>query len=526
MKNKISYLIVAFIALFYLQSAQAQVMYEWSRSYDGGSIDGALLVSPEGSNFIHIAGTTQVGTDNKLIIRKYRTNGNLQWSRISPSSIPGTIRWIKRDASFNTYMICYSISGYTLLKFGADAHLKWTKTIAESPAGLEVKGNRVYTGGQATTGFFVRCYRTSDGGTVWTRTEGNGYNGRAFTIDNAGNTYVGGSAEGPSYQEQMYIVKFNASSPSPVLSIRYAGPDNYPWNSSQILRIDAGGNIYSCGEVDAFGSGGQNQTVVKFNPAGTFQWKQYIVTTGGAEWGGVDDFIFDAFQNPVLIGDKSYHDDIHEAQRMFVTKLNRSTGVKLFYVYPNDPTLSNPELYEYSNNCTTDSYGNIYFGGYGNYGAGPGVYRWAITKVDGMTGDLRWIEAGSSFTGANFVNSIYVSAGGNVYCGISEASATVDMVLEKFSQPGGGLRLRAENNSFPPAIAYPNPSTDEFTLRFESDQVITDAVLIDLSGRVIAQYAQISGDFKFGKNLAPGIYYLNLSSNSGRQTIRLVKTDR
>ena len=143
-----------------------------------------------------------------------------------------------------------------------------------------------------------------------------------------------------------------------------------------------------------------------------------------------------------------------------------------------------------------------------------------------MTGDLRWIEAGSSFTGGNFVNSIYVSPGGNVYCGISEAMATVNMVLEKFSQPGGGLRLRAENNILSPSIAYPNPSADEFTLRFENEQFATEAVLVDISGKVIAEYPQLSGEFKFGKELAPGIYYLNLSGTSGRQTIRLVKTAR
>lgn len=526
MKNKTKILIIAFMATAFLQVADAQVLYEWNRTYDGGSTDAALLVNNEGSNFIHICGTTQVGTDIKLITRKYKANGTLQWTRISPTAIPGTIRFVKRDASLNTFMICYNSGAYVLVKYGSDAHQKWIKTIAETPAGLEVNGNRIYTGGQSTTGFFARCYRTSDGATVWSRTESIGYNGIAFTIDNAGNAYVGGSTDAPDYRENMYIVKFNSSSSSPALTISYAGPDGYPWNSSQILRIDAGGNIYSCGEVDAFGSGGQNASVVKFSPGGAFQWKQYIVTTGGAEWGGVDGFVLDAFQNPVLIGDKSYHDGVNEAQRVFVTKLNRTTGAKLFYVYPNDPALTNPSLYEYSNNCTVDAYGNIYFGGYGNYGTGPGTYRWAVTKVDGMSGALRWIEAGSTSTTGNFVHSIYVSSGGNVYCGITEASATLDMVLEKFSQPGGGLRLSTENNSVSPVVVYPNPSSDEFTLRFDNEQFVTDAILIDISGRVISEYKQISGEFRFGKELSPGVYYLNLSTASGRQTIRMVKIDR
>jgi len=86
----------------------------------------------------------------------------------------------------------------------------------------------------------------------------------------------------------------------------------------------------------------------------------------------------------VLTDSKSDYYNVNPAgttTRIFTTKLNRNIGAHLYFVYPNDPT-------------DTDR--------------NSSSRRWTITKVDGLDGTRRWIEAGTSMTGVNMVNDIYV----------------------------------------------------------------------------------------------------------------------
>ncbi|HRH65749.1 MAG TPA: T9SS type A sorting domain-containing protein [Bacteroidia bacterium] len=525
MKNVLKKLALVAFLFCISGSMKAQVMYEWSNAYDGGNADRALLVAPEGNNFIHVAGTTETASGIKLYTQKYRTDGILKWSRQGNTVIPGTILFLKRDAAFSTYFICTNPSGgYLLIKYGVDAHEKWRKSFTETPAGFDIRGNKLYTGGQGTTGFFARCYRTTDGHINWTRTETNGQNAMGFDIDNSGNVYVGG-ATGISLDETMYIVKFRGTSVSPVWTINYPGDESGRDNVHKLV-VDAVGNVYASGEIDAYGSMMANISMAKFNSSGIFQWKHYISRAGGPVVAWETNLIVDAYQNPILTGIKSDFYNINpnaETSRIFVIKLNRSTGAELFFSFPNDPTTSDPNIDEGSVSCSLDQYGNIYVGGYGNQGGSLSDLRWTITKLDGMTGIRSWIEAGYSFTGGS-VNDVYVSSAGDVYLALHEHNTTVDFMIEKFSQPGGGLRKAAVLMAEGSAIVFPNPSADRFTLRHSFTENPAHILLLDLSGKIVATYTEVPAEFTFGENIAPGVYYLELISGETKQTFRLVKT--
>jgi hypothetical protein len=63
-----------------------------------------------------------------------------------------------------------------------------------------------------------------------------------------------------------------------------------------------------------------------------------------------------------------------------------------------------------------DQFGNIYIGSSGNNGSFDlNDRRWVVTKVDGMDGSLRWVEAGTSINHQeNSTNGVYVATNGNV----------------------------------------------------------------------------------------------------------------
>ena len=526
MKNLNKKIGLVIVALLFFQITNAQVIFEWGSIYDGGSTDKALLVTPAGESFIHFAGTRSVGGGTKIYTRKYSTSGILKWSRTGNTFLPGNLLFIQRDASFGTYVICVSGGSYALIKYGIDGTQKWIRTITENPVGLKIVGSHVYTGGQSGTGFFARSYKASNGATEWSRVEANGRAGRGFDADNSGNIYLGG-IDGSVLDEMMYIVKFNSSSLSPIWTTTYMGDDLSGRDNVHLLTVDVAGNVYATGEIDAYGSMLANVSMAKFNSAGVNQWKHYIRRAGGPVGAIESKLVLDWAQNPILTGQANDFYNVNPSQetsRIFVTKLNRNTGAELFDVLPNDPLYTNTTIIETPASCFLDQFGNIYIGGSGNNGGLTGDVRWTITKVDGVDGSLRWIEAGSSLIGGK-TNNVFVSTGGDVYLANEETFTTSDFEVQKFSQPGGGLRLIVSDENKFSVMLYPNPSNEKFSLQLEKDLTIPNIIVYDISGKIIEEYKNVVNGFTFGDKISPGIYFLSLISGDQGQTLRFIKTE-
>ncbi len=534
MKTLTKKMFLLLFALFISLGIKAQVMDEWSYFKDNGNTDRALIVNPEGSNYIHVAGTTQKPEGLKLYSRKYHNNGTWQWSRTGNTVLPGPVLFMKRDESLNTFIVCINTSTgiYSILKYGRDAVQRWKKNFSERPVGLEIDGSgKVYTGGQAAGGFYARCYRNSNGAVIWARSESSGREAKAMDIDNAGNVVVGG-IDGLASDDDMRIVKFGISSYSFIWATNWNGPDGNRDNVD-LLTVDAVGNVYVSGEIAAYGSMGTNVSVAKFNVLGFFQWKHLV--TGGSGSSGQHEvkLLVDPAQNPVLVVHKLDFYNVNpaaETDRILVTKLNRNTGAELFKTYPNDPGYSNPGINEAPVCASLDQYGNVYIGGYGNNGGfASNERRWTITKVDGVDGNLRWVEAGNTIrTEENQVNDVYVSSGGDVYLAITEIFTTPDFEIVKFSQPGGGLRLASiapqEQISTSNEVSiYPNPSSDKFTFMHPYPGETADVLIFDLTGKLVREYKNTSDSFEFGEDLSTGMYYVTIVSGQEKKTIKIIK---
>ena len=75
-------------------------------------------------------------------------------------------------------------------------------------------------------------------------------------------------------------------------------------------------------------------------------------------------------------------------------------------------------------------------------------------------------------------------------------------------------------------IAYPNPSSDVFTLEVQSSgkgKATTGVQVYDMAGRLIEKQQIISNSLEVGKNYAAGIYNITVSQGNNVKTIQIIK---
>lgn len=81
------------------------------------------------------------------------------------------------------------------------------------------------------------------------------------------------------------------------------------------------------------------------------------------------------------------------------------------------------------------------------------------------------------------------------------------------------------NNSFRQAIIYPNPTTSSFTVRF-GQTPLTPVVLTVFSadGKIVYKASsQATREINFGDNLATGIYFVEVKTNSKKEVFKIIK---
>ena len=85
--------------------------------------------------------------------------------------------------------------------------------------------------------------------------------------------------------------------------------------------------------------------------------------------------------------------------------------------------------------------------------------------------------------------------------------------------------VKVSANSIFKISAYPNPSATEFTVLLEGGSKEKVAIIVtDLVGRKVYQSAgDMKQQYKFGNNLMPGIYMLQVIQGNSKQSIKLIK---
>ena len=76
--------------------------------------------------------------------------------------------------------------------------------------------------------------------------------------------------------------------------------------------------------------------------------------------------------------------------------------------------------------------------------------------------------------------------------------------------------------SYSPNV-YPNPTDNEFTISFSSNNTTHQIELFDVTGKIIFKDSTDQSQFKMKKNeMASGLYFLKVSSKNGAVTTQKV----
>jgi hypothetical protein len=88
--------------------------------------------------------------------------------------------------------------------------------------------------------------------------------------------------------------------------------------------------------------------------------------------------------------------------------------------------------------------------------------------------------------------------------------------------------VRAFKNSPLQINLFPNPTNSEFFLKIQNgtDEIIK-LIIYDLHGNTIYQTSGNRNDqFVFGRNFAPGTYFLRVIQGDTKKTVKIIKTGR
>lgn len=149
------------------------------------------------------------------------------------------------------------------------------------------------------------------------------------------------------------------------------------------------------------------------------------------------------------------------------------------------------------------------------------------------TGSTSEATALGHFTDANFTSNASGNWNNPATWGLSGSP------VEGVNYPGAGdvvtitknnaVTLTANANSKTEipfnVIAYPNPSTNQFTLEIEGDSTEIVAInVFDIAGRLIKEMNNIKeSSVTFGESLPRGVYIAVVQQGSNQKTIRIIK---
>jgi hypothetical protein len=122
-------------------------------------------------------------------------------------------------------------------------------------------------------------------------------------------------------------------------------------------------------------------------------------------------------------------------------------------------------------------------------------------------------------TGANFVdNAIVIDPMGNgVMCALSFPSFLQDYLKVNVTCSVGITEIETEEN----VLIYPNPAS-EFTVRFREKFPLLISVY-DHTGRLIEEHLPKTDQYVFGKEYAPGMYFVSCISSDQIKTYKVIK---
>lgn len=528
--NQRKVILLIFFAIWQYSNAQTP-NWNWAKSSAGNGHDYGRGISNDAAGNCYATGTFQppsaiIGNDtltastsfnSGFFIAKYDSAGNAIWAKTNTgvASVHGT--GIKTDAAGISYVVGYYRS------IGA---LNFGNYSITSPGNFE----------QA----FIAKY-DSAGNALWAQNAGAINWGApanfSVDIDSYGNAYLTGT-----FEDSAYLVKFNASG-NQLWRKKYFGniTNTFCWS----INVDINGNNivtgYSANTNLIFGA--------LFVPNNSNGYQVFIVksdSTGSVIW-AKNDGNYPSLYKPDISSDSTGNLYLTGYFLGDSTKLGNTTlynqGADDIFIVKYDPSgnfvwaqRAGGFHFDLGQAIATDKAGYSYitgffraaasFGPYTLYSANdPDVF---VAKYD-PSGNVLWAKKAGGFDVDNG-NDISIDAWGNscITGNYFSDYASFDLItltnsnlvtfpseffIAKLSDVALGIEDLSSSQSF---SIFPNPFTNQFTLRFNEYQNSCIIKLYDISGREIRKI-NFSG-YSLAINTDPlsrGLYFLSAITAKG-----------
>ncbi len=569
MKKKIlfsMFLLCVFIGTTYSQGND----FLWANSAGGnGSIVFGKSITTDNAGNIYTSGffvgaadfNPGVGTYNlsapsgSVFVQKVDPSGNFIWAKKIPGAAYGITAYIDVDDDENVYL-----SGY----------FQNTGDFDPGPAIHNLTSN----GGSDI--FILKL--NSSGNFVWAKSIGaNGSDiATELTVDNIGNLHITGShTDTVDFDPGAGIFNLNNSGGGPnVFVLKLDDNGDFVWAKSvngthsvgQAIKVDGQGNVYTSGRFESIvdfdpGTGVFNLTsngyrdvfIQKLDVNGNFVWAKSI---GGILTDEVHAISLDASNNVLIFGVFQYTVDFDPGPDNFILSTNNSPSMYVLKLNDNGDFVWAKVIlgdlgFTWNGSLVTDSLNNIFLFTTisGSYDLDPGAGSHVVSTSGDYDRDGAMIKLdsiGSFAWGSNFLTEVTTDQGfydatidpqGNIistgYFGATvdfdsgvndhylNAIGDVDAFLLKLSPCETSVGI-AESNAAHSVIAYPNPTSGNIAIDLEDIKDATIKVL-NISGQVVYQQAQVNGIHQFELAAAPGVYTIEVTAESIRKYVKLIK---
>ena len=294
MKNLINVILTIIILVFSRVNLNAQaVTTDWVVNNFPGIPVGVMTGLDQNDNVLV---TGQSGDHNRIITKKYDTNGNLIWERtysISGYAVAAT--WISIDNSGNIIVTGYPHnfssnpieSGLLTLKYDNNGNLLWDKLIqgtwAFAVRSIVDQSGNIYVTGRAwqytATYDFVTVKYAPDGTQLWFDTfdQNSGFHTpNSMDLDHYGNLFITGGGQSGG----LITVMYNNSGVRQWVREKSGTAGNN-------IKSDGNGGIFVTGSFYDYNTGTSNDIMLlKYDLAGNLVWQRFY-DFGNSEYGNL-----------------------------------------------------------------------------------------------------------------------------------------------------------------------------------------------------------------------------------------------
>jgi hypothetical protein len=269
----------------------------WIRNFVGaGSANeraSSIAIGP--SDNVYITGYTMSSSAGDYLTIKYHPDGDTAWTR----RYNGTgdsydfANWICVDNEENVYVTGYSRglsyqNDIVTVKYDSSGTQQWVarfngagnyndegyKVIADNNGYVYVAGTaNPYSSGTRYDCVTIK-YDAATGDTAWVRTYNSPVDStdiaRDIEVDAEGNVYVTGSSRNAGTYGDIITIQYDSLGVEQ-WAVLYNNPDTSGNDAGYGIEVGPSGAVYVAGQSQGYGTG-MDIVVLKYDPAGTFQW--------------------------------------------------------------------------------------------------------------------------------------------------------------------------------------------------------------------------------------------------------------